>query len=181
MSIAVAELIVSGAPFTRENLADGFVRSFHRDQRQGYAGGFYKFLKSVEDGSDFLARIHPTSDKNGGAMRAAPVGVFPRIEEVIEKAALQARLTHDTDEGATAAVSVALMAHFFLYDRGTRQELPEFLSSYSPGAPWTQPWSGKVNVSGYSAARAALRLVLDHDRPHIAIAPETGQLPNLLY
>src|SRR5215471_10980801 len=102
MSIAVAELIVSGAPFTRENLADCFVQAFKRDPRTGYAGGFYEFLTSVKDGADFLARIRPTSDKNGGAMRAAPVGVFTRIEEVVDKAALQARLTHDTDEGRTA-------------------------------------------------------------------------------
>src|SRR5678815_1097808 len=108
MSIAVAELIVSGAPFTRENLADGFVQAFQRDQRVGYARGFHEFLTGVKDGADFLARIRPASDKNGGAMRAGPVGVFARVDEVRDKAGLQARLTHDTEEGATAAIAVAL-------------------------------------------------------------------------
>jgi len=164
MSIAVAELIVSGAPFTRENLADCFVQAFQRDRRTGYARGFYEFLCGVKDGADFLARIRPDSDKNGGAMRAVPVGVFARVEDVVEKAALQARLTHDTTEGTTAAVAVALMAHFFLYGVGARQELPAFLATYAVGPPWAEPWSGQVDVKGYSAARAALRLVLEHER-----------------
>jgi ADP-ribosylglycohydrolase len=164
MSIAVAELIVSGTPFTRENLADGFVQAFKRDRRKGYARGFYEFLLDVKDGSDFLARIRPTSDRNGGAMRAAPVGVFARVDEVVDKAALQARLTHDTEEGTTAAVAVALMAHFFLYELGARGELPAFLASHAPGPAWAEPWSGQVDVKGYSAARAALRVVLEHDR-----------------
>ena len=109
MSIAVAELIVSGAPFTRENLADGFVQTFQRDRRKGYARGFYEFLTGVKDGADFLARIRPDSDKNGGAMRAAPVGVFARVEEVVEKATLQARLTHDTEQGTGAAVAYPII------------------------------------------------------------------------
>ena len=164
MSIAVAELIVSRAPFTRENLADGFVQAFQRDRRTGYARGFYEFLTGVKDGADFLARIRPSSDKNGGAMRAVPVGVFARVEDVVEKSALQARLTHDTTEGATAAVAVSLMAHFFLYRRGERQDLPAFLESHAPGPPWAERWSGQVDVKGYSATRAALRIVLEHDR-----------------
>jgi ADP-ribosyl-[dinitrogen reductase] hydrolase len=164
MSIAVAELLVSSAPFTRENLADGFVQAFQRDRRPGYARGFYEFLSGVKDGSDFLARIRPSSDKNGGAMRAVPVGVLPRVEEVVASSALQARLTHDTTEGATAAVAVALMAHFFLYGLGARRELPAFLAALAPGPPWSEPWSGQVDVKGYSAARAALGIVLEHDR-----------------
>jgi len=159
MSIAVAELIVSGAPFTRENLADAFVQAFQRDRRGGYARGFYEFLNGVEDGADFLARIRPSSDKNGGAMRAVPVGVFASVAEVIDRSALQARLTHDTTEGATAAVAVSLMAHFFLYRLGARHELPAFLSSHAPGPPWAEPWFGEVDVKGYSAVRASLRLV----------------------
>ena len=164
MSIAVAELIVSGAPFTRENLADCFVQAFRRDPRTGYAKGFYHFLLGVKDGADFLARITPTSDKNGGAMRAAPVGVFPSISEVVDKSALQASLTHDTEEGRTAAIAVSLMAHFFLYELGTREELPEFLATHAPGPPWQERWFGSVDVKGYSAVRAALRIVLEQDR-----------------
>lgn len=164
MSIAVAELIVSGAPFTRENLADSFVQAFQRDRRVGYARGFYDFLTGVQDGADFLARIRPDSDKNGGAMRATPVGVFAQVKDVIANAALQARLTHDTEQGTNAAVAVALMTHYFLYGLGARRDLPAFLALHLPGPPWHEPWHGEVDVKGYSATRAALRLVLEHDR-----------------
>ena len=44
MALAIAEVITSGQPFTRENLAEAFVQGFHRDQREGYASGFYAFL-----------------------------------------------------------------------------------------------------------------------------------------
>src|SRR5690348_9192118 len=37
MSIAVAELIASDAPWTRETIADKFVEVFKRDPRRGYA------------------------------------------------------------------------------------------------------------------------------------------------
>jgi len=44
MSIAVAELIVSSAPFTRENLADCFVQAFQRDPRtdRAFVGNYQR-------------------------------------------------------------------------------------------------------------------------------------------
>src|SRR5438270_1162727 len=47
MSLAVAEALVSGERWTPENLAGRFVRAFHRDPREGYAGGFSDFLQSA--------------------------------------------------------------------------------------------------------------------------------------
>src|SRR5689334_2267778 len=76
MSIAVAEAVVAGEPWTREALAERFVAAFKRDPREGYAGRFHAFLCEVRDGGEFLARIRPDSDKSGAAMRAAPIGVF---------------------------------------------------------------------------------------------------------
>ena len=64
MSLAVAELIVSDAEWTALNIASQFVEVFKRDPRTGYASGFYGFLKRVESGEQFLAEIHPTSDKS---------------------------------------------------------------------------------------------------------------------
>jgi len=159
MSIAIAELVVSGAPFTPRNVADVFVSAFKRDPRPGYAPGFYAFLQSVHDGAAFLARIRPESDKNGAAMRAVPLGVYPDLGLVIERTALQARLTHDTPEGTRAALAVALAAHFLLYQLGAKAELPAFLSSHLPGPAWGEPWYGAVDTKGHSAVRAALCLL----------------------
>ena len=83
MSIAIAEAIISGEPWTPLMLAARFVTAFKRDPRQGYAGRFYDFLRRVRDGTQFLAEIQPTSDKSGAAMRAAPIGVYPTVDEVI--------------------------------------------------------------------------------------------------
>jgi ADP-ribosyl-[dinitrogen reductase] hydrolase len=109
MSIAVVEAILSDAPWTPLLLADWFVEAFRRDPREGYSAGFYDFLHRVSSGAQFLAEIRPESDKSGAAMRAAPIGVYPTVAEVIERATVQARLTHDTLDGIHAAVAAALM------------------------------------------------------------------------
>lgn len=103
MSIAIAELIVAGADWTPLHLAQQFVTCFKRDEREGYAGGFYSFLQQVNDGAEFLAKIRGDSDKSGAAMRASVVGVFPSIAEVLEKCRVQAALTHNTPDGIAAA------------------------------------------------------------------------------
>ena len=67
MTIAVTELLISGGPWTTQRLADQFVRVFKRDQREGYADGFYRLLREVGDGEELLVRINPDSDKPGVA------------------------------------------------------------------------------------------------------------------
>ncbi|MEH1989969.1 MAG: ADP-ribosylglycohydrolase family protein [Nostoc sp.] len=76
MSIAIAEVIVAQAPWTAEVLADSFVTAFKRDEREGYSRSFYHFLGEIQDGEEFLTKINPDSDKSGGAMRAAPIGIY---------------------------------------------------------------------------------------------------------
>jgi ADP-ribosyl-[dinitrogen reductase] hydrolase len=155
MSLAIAETLVSGRPWTREVLAAAFVEVFKRDPREGYAGRFYDFLTEVRDGQEFLARIRPDSDKSGAAMRAAPIGVLSSVSKVLEHTTIQARLTHDTPDGIAAAHAAALSAHYFLYRLGPRRDLGVFLESQVPG-PWSVPWTGKVGSAGQSSARAAV-------------------------
>jgi ADP-ribosylglycohydrolase len=158
MSLAVAEAIVAGDPWTPATLAERFVAVFKRDPREGYAGGFQAFLEEVRDGPDFLARIRPDSDKSGGAMRAAPCGVFPTPEEVLERARVQAAITHNTPDGIGAAQAAALMSHYFLYRRGPKAGLGTFLKGYVPGE-WDVPWAGKVGSQGWMSVRAAVTAV----------------------
>jgi ADP-ribosylglycohydrolase len=155
MSIAIAEAIVADDPWTPEHLAARFVQAFQRDPRPGYAQRFYDFLLTVQDGHDFLQRINPASDKSGAAMRAAPIGIFPTIREVIARCQVQAALTHNTPDGINAAVAAALMSHYFLYDRGDKADLGRFLERHVPG-DWAQPWQGKVGASGWMSVRAAV-------------------------
>ncbi|MBY0359453.1 MAG: ADP-ribosylglycohydrolase family protein [Candidatus Obscuribacterales bacterium] len=159
MSIANAEVICSQNAPTRESLADAYVACFKRDQREGYAGGFYKFLCSIADGSELLARIKPDSNKSGGAMRALPFGIYPKLETVKELTTLQAAITHNTTDGINAAVAAALMSHYFLYGLGAKKDLGTFIEKHVPG-DWSTPWNEKVNETGIASVRAAITAVI---------------------
>lgn len=159
MSLAIAEFMVSGQPWTPERLAQRFVEVFRRDPREGYASGFYHFLQRVEDGQQFLREIRPTSSKSGAAMRAAPIGIYPSIALVMERCALQAALTHDTPDGTNAALAAALMTHYFLYRCGPKRDLGSFLEAHVRGS-WAHPWSGKVGSSGWMSVQAAITAVI---------------------
>ena len=167
MSLAVAEAILSGEPWEKPLLAGKFVEAFKRDPHSGYAGSFYQFLTEVVDGPDFLARIRNTSIRNGGAMRAGPIGIFPTVAEVIEKSDLQARITHNTVEGRSAAIAAALMTHYFLYDRGPKANLGRFLNEYNPvkvsGVDWTELWQRRVGLTGPEAVQAAVTAIIRND------------------
>ncbi len=162
MSIAIAEAIAAGTPWTRETLAHHFVTTFKRDPREGYARGFYAFLQEVSDGEEFLAKIRPHSDKSGAAMRAAPIGVFSDVDIVIERCRIQAALTHNTPDGINAALIASLMSHYCLHTVGPKSELPQFICRYVPG-PWTEPWQGKVGSKGIMSAHAALTALMAHN------------------
>lgn len=163
MSIAIAEVMVSDNEWTRQTLADSFVNCFKRDPREGYAGGFYRFLQMVSNGEEFLKKIRPNSDKSGAAMRAAAVGLFPTVDQVIKKCSLQASLTHNTVDGIAAANAAALITHYFIYEKGDKKDLGLFLEKYIPGQ-WNKSWQGKVGSKGWMSVRAAVTAIMRNDR-----------------
>jgi ADP-ribosyl-[dinitrogen reductase] hydrolase len=163
MSIAIAEAIVSEEAWTAENLANRFVEAFKRDPREGYASGFYNFLVSVQNGAQLLVEIRPDSDKSGAAMRAAPIGVVGSIDEVLEKTAIQAAITHNTIDGINAAKAAALMSHYFIYKIGAKAELGKFVESHVTG-DWSSVWKGKVGAKGWMSVRAAITAVTRNER-----------------
>ncbi|AFZ21794.1 ADP-ribosylglycohydrolase family protein [Allocoleopsis franciscana] len=162
MSLAIAETLVAGEPWTPEVLAHRFVTTFKRDPREGYAGKFYRFLLQVQDGKQFLENITWTSDKSGAAMRAAPIGVLPTIEQVIEATTIQAAITHNTPDGINAAIAAALMSHYFIYQLGEKKELGQFLETHVFGE-WSKPWQGEVRSKGWMSVRAAITAVMRND------------------
>ncbi|RCJ15196.1 ADP-ribosylglycohydrolase [Nostoc sp. ATCC 43529] len=162
MSIAIAEVIVAQAPWTPEVLAESFVTAFKRDPRQGYARNFYNFLLEIQNGEEFITKIRPDSDKSGAAMRAAPIGIYPTPEKVIEAATIQAAITHNTPDGINAAVAAALMSHYFIYRLGPKRKLGKFLEAYVSGQ-WSKPWQGEVKSKGWMSVRAAITGVMQND------------------
>lgn len=163
MCLAIAEAIVNDDPWTPATLAQRFVAAFKRDPREGYAQRFHTFLTRIRDGEEFLRFIEPYSDKSGAAMRAPPIGVFPPITEVTERATLQAQLTHNTPDGMRAAVASALMTHYCLYRLAPRTARGQFLATYVPGH-WTDPWQGKVGAKGWMRVQAAVTALVRNER-----------------
>lgn len=164
MSLAIAEALLSGEPWTPQLLAEHFVTAFHRDPRTGYSGRFYEFLQEIRSGEDFLARIHNDSDKSGAAMRAAPLGVLPTADEVIERCRVQAAVTHNTPDGIAAACAAALMTHYCLYRLGPKRGIGKFLNRYVAGHDWSALWEGKVGAKGWMSVRAAITAVMRNSR-----------------
>ncbi|MBI2473668.1 ADP-ribosylglycohydrolase family protein [Candidatus Uhrbacteria bacterium] len=127
MSIAVTEVLLEGylSSFSRLQFANAFVRVFQRNPRKGYSRDFQDFLESEQarTGPSFLSHVGGTSDKNGAAMRAVPIGVLATVEEVINAALMNASITHDTHWGRFSSVIVALLSHFALY---TNRPFSEF-------------------------------------------------------
>lgn len=158
MTIAVAEAILSGEPWTPELLAHHFVASFARDPRTGYAPRFHRFLLSVSDGSEFLERIRPNSERSGAAMRAGPIGLRRDVDQVLAHAEVQARITHDTVGGVASAQAAALMVHHFAHRSGTADDLPAFVSEHVVG-PWASEWHGRVSMNGVDCVHAALTAI----------------------
>jgi ADP-ribosyl-[dinitrogen reductase] hydrolase len=160
MSLAVAEtLLEHGVAATALQFIEKFVLAFKRDPREGYAGRFWEFLKSIRDAEDFAARISPESAKSGAAMRSCPIGVLPRIADILALAERQARTTHDTDGGVRSSQAVALTTHYFLYRLGGKADLPAFLEAHLAGE-WSSPHRGKVGPDGLAAVRAAITALM---------------------
>ena len=164
MSLAIAEHMIHEKPWTAVALADSFVNTFKRDKREGYARGFYEVLTRSLNGQDLLRILngHGTSDKSGGAMRAGVIGLYPTIDEVLEKSKIQASITHNSPDGIAAAQASSLMVHYFHYDCGSKKNLGEFLETHVPGR-WNQPWHGEVKSKGEMSVRAAITAIQKHD------------------
>jgi ADP-ribosylglycohydrolase len=163
MSIANAEVLLAGEPFTRESFAQAYVTAFKRDQREGYARGFYGFLCEVKDGSEFLLKMTGRSDKSGAAMRASVFGVLSDVEKVKEVSKLQAAITHNTNSGIAAAQAAALLSHYFLYDLGAKSEVGRFIEKHVPPGPWAPAYTQDVGDKGWMAVRAAITAVQESD------------------
>ncbi len=159
MSLALCEMILSNKTWTTINIAQAFLDTFHRDKKIGYSTYFFKFLEENKTGKDFLDNIIPFSKKSGAAMRSAPLGFYPEISDVIGKTQLQACITHNTYEGITSSVAVALSSHYFIYKIGKKKDLANFISTYVPGK-WDNNWSEPVSTGGMNCAKAAISSVI---------------------
>jgi ADP-ribosyl-[dinitrogen reductase] hydrolase len=158
MSVAIAELMMSDVPWTPGNIADKFVGCFKRDQRLGYSKGFYQFLISINSGKEFIAKIDSRSNRNGAAMRSAPLGYIKVIDDLLNMAEIQAVVTHNTFIGIKSSQAVALAAHYFIYYHGDVKGLTEFVSHYT-NYSWQDDWGFRVECSAQETVNAFLSVM----------------------
>jgi ADP-ribosylglycohydrolase len=162
MSLAVAEALLSGEPWTPRLLAEYFVWCFRRDPREGYAKRFYEFLTQTHIADEFLANIRPDSERSGAAMRVGPVGLLPTEALVREYATVQAEVTHRTRAGVDSAVAAALMV-FHLRHGEPPASVGRLLDAAVPGYDWATPYTQCVSVLGVECVRAAVTAVTQRD------------------
>lgn len=162
MSIAIAEFILSGKEWNKENIAAKFLESFKRDIRFGYSEGFYNLLTQVSSGKELLNRLISTSERNGAAMRSVPIGFLKNKSDVVTFATLQAQITHNTKLGISSSCAVALAAYYGLQERGTLSELESFLEDEGFNE-WNFNWQERVSLSAYDTVSAAFSCLLKYE------------------
>jgi ADP-ribosylglycohydrolase len=162
MHSVVAEAMLSDN-FTKEHIADEWVKRFKQDKRAGYTRGFYGLLDSCKDGSDLMSRVHGNSIKGGAAMRAPVIGMYRDKNEVKQKARLQAEITHG-GSGVEAAVASALMVHYFYHENGNKSGLRSYIAR-EVDTQYNQAWPKrkKVASSGWQCVSAAIQAVEDNN------------------
>ena len=131
MSIAIAEQLLDGGPWTHDALADKFVEVFQRDIRRGYTGYFFMTLLHSKTGAEMLSKIDGASEKSGAAMRAGVLGLIRNEQVVREYAAIQAKVTHNSQVGIDSAVLAALMVHYFEFSKGDKKDLSAYLRKFT--------------------------------------------------
>jgi ADP-ribosyl-[dinitrogen reductase] hydrolase len=174
MSIAIAELILEDFDWANEDanerMADKFLEVFKRDERRGYTPYFFMVLLNSSNGKELLSKIDGKSNKSGAFMRSAPVGLYPDLNDVMEIAARQAMVTHDSWVGRNSAIGAAMMMHYFYYDLGDKDDLVTWLNGtyfgdlihvekpFEAYGDTVQPWQpGKrVRVHGWDCLEAAI-------------------------
>lgn len=165
MSIAIANVIIKHDKYCLYDFADAFLTQFKQDSRDGYARGFQLFLENTNTTQEFMKNIISDSIKNGAAMRSVPLGYIENIRQLKETAVLQASLTHNTDIGVESSKAVALMSNYFIYDRGPKRKLGEFVDFFNQSKrSWNIPYNDRVLSEGWMAVCAAITLIKKHNK-----------------
>lgn len=158
MAIAISELLLSEAVWTENLVAEQFLAVFKRDPREGYSKRMYKVLSETNTAVEFFARSVFKSDRNGAAMRAYPLGLIKDEGELLNKAYIQAKVTHDTEKAIQSAQAVALMLHYFRYKKGKQEHLVAYLSD-TQNYDWKGVWTQEVSTDCLETVEAILTIL----------------------
>jgi ADP-ribosylglycohydrolase len=150
-----------------------FLTEFKSNPRQGYSTGLYKVLTSSKTTNQFLAAVAAfgKSTKNGGCMRAVPIGLLPNLDIVKRFSRFQAEATH-SGTGVDAAELIAVAAFGLKYKQKemlfSNNKLDVFKwtikhSSYVPDIVTSLSRVEGTNHLGLLTAISALKLFSEFD------------------
>jgi len=181
MSIGIVEMMLDKTFdwHDKEAMADVFLKCFKQDERRGYTPYLFLTLMNSKSGKELLSKLNGDSDKSGAFMRAAPIGLYSDLDEVKEKAVLQAIVTHDSWVGRNSAIGAAMMAHYFYHDLGPKNGMIQWLkdnhfkhtlfaekpflvpSDTNPEGVEVKPWKQdkRVRVHGWDCFEAAVYVI----------------------
>jgi ADP-ribosylglycohydrolase len=148
LTVALADSILTGRDYV-DNLKDYCRRYPHA----GYGGTFVRWALS-------LRRTPYNSWGNGSAMRVSPVGfAYSSLEEVLDRAAASAAVTHNHPEGIKGAQATAAAIFLARSGRG-KAEIREYVEQtfgYPLGEPFEELWHRHTfDVSCMGTVPAAL-------------------------
>lgn len=162
MAIAITELLLEDDNWNEVKVADKFVEVFHRDKRRGYSDRVYNALDASKNGTDFLKNIDNRSNGNGSAMRAYSIGLLKDIPQILDFCEIQAKTSHNTEEGISCAKRIALAVHFYKHKLGDKSSLIDFINDtlkekevYKVTSP--------IDMHGYFTTQAVIKMVSEAD------------------
>lgn len=119
MSVSILEELQSNGRIVERSLATRFGAAYRNEPDRGYGSTAHTILGELAIGvpwQEAAARPYggTGSKGNGGAMRAAPIGVFfDDLDVVVEEAVKSALPTHRHPEGIAGAVAIAVASYCF--------------------------------------------------------------------
>lgn len=109
MAKALAESLVEEKAYSPAGAARKYLEWFNSGDLRGIGTATFKAMTRLQAGVPWTQSGTPDAEGNGTAMRAAPIGVFYRhnFQAVLEMAAFDARITHDSLEARVGSIAVA--------------------------------------------------------------------------
>lgn len=147
MALSVVENLFAYGTLNPDDLARRFARRYVAEPNRGYGGGAHDILGGIAAGRPWQETASAAfggegSMGNGGAMRAAPIGVFLAhdLDETVKAARSASMVTHYHPEGQVGAMAIALAAAFAVRARKQCGKPPagDFLASVISRLPQSE-------------------------------------------
>ncbi|HEY6933357.1 MAG TPA: ADP-ribosylglycohydrolase family protein [Marmoricola sp.] len=154
LQVALADYLAAhagDAEVVDDDLVMALADAWRADPDRGYGPNPPRIFAAALAGDDWRAHVRGAfggggSLGNGGAMRAAPVGVIPGgVRRIAEVARRSAAVTHAHPVGQEAAAAVAVAVHWGLRAR-QRPEGPEEVLAYCTAAVSTQELRNRLRA-----------------------------------